>query len=141
MAEILGTDAASYPRRTETNPVETLYPISLRSILVQYSCVYSHHLSNAWVISGTEYGVLGKNALRELMEKIGVRELQLHKIYFSIPNYNQQDATFLGLFIFTDALHVSGCFSAYHQEHITVHTASGIVNQYCCTVLVDNTWL
>jgi len=45
-----------------------------------------------------------------------------------IPNYSQQDATFLDLFIFTDALHVSGGFSAHHQEHITVHTASGIVN-------------
>jgi len=49
-----------------------------------------------------------------------------------IPNYSQQDATFLGFFIFTDALHVSGGFSAHHQEHITVHTASGIVTQYCC---------
>jgi hypothetical protein len=33
---------------------------------------------------------------------------------------------FLNLFIFTDALHVSGGFSAHLQEHITVHTASGI---------------
>jgi len=49
-----------------------------------------------------------------------------------IPNYNQEDATFLDLFISTDALHVSGDSSAHHQEHITVHTASGIVNQYCC---------
>jgi hypothetical protein len=49
-----------------------------------------------------------------------------------IPKYSQQDATFLDLFIFTDALHVSDGFSAHHQEHITVHTASGIVNQYCC---------
>ena len=49
-----------------------------------------------------------------------------------IPNYSQQDATFLDLFISTDALHVSGGFSAHHQEHTTVHTASGIVNQYCC---------
>jgi len=47
-------------------------------------------------------------------------------------NYSQQDATFFLLFIFTDALHVSGGFSAHQQEHITVHTASGIVNQYCC---------
>ena len=47
------------------------------------------------------------------------------------PNYNQQDAPFLDLFIFTDALHDSGG-SAHHQEHKTVHTASGIVNQYCC---------
>ena len=36
------------------------------------------------------------------------------------------------LFISTDALHVSGGSSAHHQEHITVHTASGIVNQCCC---------
>ena len=49
-----------------------------------------------------------------------------------IPNYNQQDATFLDLLIFTDGVHVSGGSSAYHQEHITVHTASGIANQYCC---------
>ena len=44
------------------------------------------------------------------------------------PNYNQQDATFLDSFISTDALHVSGGSFAHHQEHITVHTASGIVN-------------
>jgi len=39
-----------------------------------------------------------------------------------------KDATFLGLFIFTEALHVSGGSSAHHQEHTTVQTASGIVN-------------
>ena len=50
----------------------------------------------------------------------------------TITNYTQQDATFLSLFIFTDAVHVSGGSSAHHQEHITVYTASGIVNQYCC---------
>jgi len=48
------------------------------------------------------------------------------------PSYNQQDATFLDFFISTDALHVSGGSSAHHQEHITVHTVSGIINQYCC---------
>jgi len=47
-----------------------------------------------------------------------------------IPNYNQQDATFLGLFISTDVLHVSGGSSAHQQEHITVHTASLIGWQY-----------
>jgi len=52
-----------------------------------------------------------------------------------IPNYNKQDATFLDLFISTDALHVSGGSSAPRQEHITVHTASGIVNRYCCLLL------
>jgi len=45
-----------------------------------------------------------------------------------ISNHSQQDATFLDLFIFTDALHVSNGSSAHHQEHTTVHTASGIVN-------------
>jgi len=39
---------------------------------------------------------------------------------------------FLDLFISTDSLHVSGGSSAHHKEHKTVHTASGIVNQYCC---------
>jgi hypothetical protein len=47
---------------------------------------------------------------------------------FFFPIYNQKDATFLDLFISTDALHVSGGPSAHHQEHITVYTASGIVN-------------
>jgi hypothetical protein len=56
-----------------------------------------------------------------------------------IPNYDQQDATFRDLFISTDALHVSGCSSAHHQEHITVHTASGIVNQYCCLAASSST--
>jgi hypothetical protein len=49
-----------------------------------------------------------------------------------IPNYSQQDAPLLDLFIFTDVLHVSDGSSARQQEHITVHTASGIVNFYCC---------
>jgi len=44
-----------------------------------------------------------------------------------ISNYGQEDATFLDSFIFTNALHVSGRSSAHHQQHITVHTASGIV--------------
>jgi hypothetical protein len=44
-----------------------------------------------------------------------------------IPNYSQQDATFLDLSIFTEAVHVSSGYSAHHQELTTVHTASGIV--------------
>ena len=56
------------------------------------------------------------------------------------PNYNQQDATFLDLFISTDTLRVSGGSSAHHQEHITVHTASGIVKQYCCLLLSWMRW-
>ena len=57
-----------------------------------------------------------------------------------IPNYSQQDGTFPDLFISTDALHVSGGSSAHHQEHVTVHTASGIVNQYCCLLLSWMRW-
>ena len=49
-----------------------------------------------------------------------------------IPNYSQQNATFLDLFNFTDAVYVSGGSSAHHREHITVHTATGVVNQYYC---------
>jgi hypothetical protein len=49
-----------------------------------------------------------------------------------IPNYSQQDAAFLDLFIFTDNLHISGSSSTHHQEHITVHKASGIASQNCC---------
>jgi hypothetical protein len=52
-----------------------------------------------------------------------------------LPNYSQQNAILLDLFIFTDAVHISGGSSAHHQEHITVHTASGTVNQYCCQLL------
>jgi hypothetical protein len=59
-------------------------------------------------------------------------ELKLNYPQILIPNYSQQDETFLDLFIFTDALHVSGGSSAHHQEHITVHTVSDIVDQNCC---------
>jgi len=55
-----------------------------------------------------------------------------------LPNYNQQDATLLDLFISIEAVHVSGGSSAHHQEHTTAQQLSGIVNQYCC-LLVDNT--
>ena len=57
-----------------------------------------------------------------------------------IPNYYLQDAVLLNLFISTDAGHVSRSSSAHHQEHITVHTASGIVNQYCCLLLSWMRW-
>jgi len=36
-----------------------------------------------------------------------------------IPNYSQQDATLLDLFIFTDARHVSGGSSAHHHNAIS----------------------
>ena len=49
-----------------------------------------------------------------------------------ITNYNQQDATFLDLFISTDALHVSGGSSAHHQEHVTVQYSF----RYCQPILL-----
>jgi hypothetical protein len=42
-------------------------------------------------------------------------------IVLGVPNYSQQDATFIDLLIFTYALHVSGGSSAHHQEHITCY--------------------
>ena len=72
----------------------------------------------------------------EAFKELQVRSRSLTFIHPCItnifPSYNQQDATFLDLFVSTDALHVSGSSSAHHQEHKTVHTASGTVNQYCC---------
>ena len=41
---------------------------------------------------------------------------------------------------FLKALHVSGGSSAHRREHITVHTASGIVNQYCCKLVSWMRW-
>ena len=38
---------------------------------------------------------------------------------------------FIYLFISADALQVSGGSCAHHQEHVTVHTTSGIVKQCC----------
>jgi len=37
-------------------------------------------------------------------------------------------------------LHVSGGSSTHHQEHITVHTASGIVNHYCHLLISWMRW-
>jgi hypothetical protein len=54
------------------------------------------------------------------------------KHWCTILNYSQRDAAFLDLFIFTEDLHVSGGFSAHHQENVTVRTASDIFNQPCC---------
>ena len=56
------------------------------------------------------------------------------------PSYNQQDATFLDLFVSKDTPHVSGGSSAHLRQHISVHTASGIVNQYCCLLLAWIRW-
>jgi hypothetical protein len=50
--------------------------------------------------------------------------------------YNQRDATYAVFFIIISALHVSGGFSAHHQELIkTVYAALGIVMLSCCLPL------
>jgi len=55
-----------------------------------------------------------------------------------IPNYNLQDATFHNLFIYTDAVHVSGGSSTHHQENITVYTAS-VLSTHTAAIVDDNT--
>jgi len=57
--------------------------------------------------------------------------IRASRMWFQITT-NKLQLFFIYLFISTDALHVSGGSSAHHQEHKTIHTASGIVNQYCC---------
>jgi len=61
-----------------------------------------------------------------------LRRTKRSKIEVVVPKEEEEEGEmqrFLNLFIFTYAVHVSGGSSAHHQEHITVHTASGIVNQ------------
>jgi len=78
---------------------------------------------------------------RQMSVKFPIYATKIHQIWSKvIPSYSQQDAMFLDLFISKDALHVTGCSSAHHQEHITLHTASGIVNQYCCLLLPWRRW-
>jgi len=71
-------------------------------------------------------------AMRLCFESASRSDIRMSVRRNIIPNYSQQNATFLDLVIFTDALHVSVASSAHHQERITVHTASGIVKQHCC---------
>jgi hypothetical protein len=49
-----------------------------------------------------------------------------HNVESISLKYNEQDAMFIYLFP-KIALNVLGGFSTHHQEHKTVHTASGIV--------------
>jgi hypothetical protein len=72
------------------------------------------------------------NTNGEVLKEVITFDIHMSVLRNIIPNYIQQDATFLDLFIFTDALHVSDGFATHHQEHASVHTASGFVNQYCC---------
>jgi len=53
--------------------------------------------------------------------------------------YNQRDATYTMFFIIVSTLHVSGGFSAHHQELIKLYVQPwGIVMLSCCLPLV---WL
>jgi hypothetical protein len=53
-----------------------------------------------------------------LSKKFGTFLIAKAHTVFQITANKMQ--SFLDLFIFTDVLHVSGGFSAHHQEHITV---------------------
>jgi hypothetical protein len=48
---------------------------------------------------------------------------------------NQQDALYRLIYYSKSALHVSGNVFTYHQEHLTVFTASGNVDPSCCWLL------
>jgi hypothetical protein len=54
--------------------------------------------------------------------------------------YNQRDATYTVFFIIISALHVSGGFSAHHQELIKLCGALGIIILSCCLPLVWLGW-
>ena len=56
---------------------------------------------------------------------------KVKKVNDLLPNYNQQDGTFINLFISTDALHVSGGSSAHHQEHNRTYSF-----RYCQPILL-----
>jgi hypothetical protein len=66
--------------------------------------------------------LLWKLRILQIIILFGIFYIHMSVYCNMIPNYNQQDATFFYLLIFTDALHVSGSSSTNHQEHITVHT-------------------
>ena len=62
-------------------------------------------------------------------------DVSRHCILLSITNKMQRYTIF---FITVNALHVSGSFSAHHQELKTVHTASGM---YQACLLVPLAWV
>ena len=77
----------------------------------------------------SNYGIKAARFTENLVAKYTLGNWQTGDLLQITTNKMQR---FLNLFIFTDDLHVLGGFSVHHKEHITVHTASGIVNQYCC---------
>ena len=63
-----------------------------------------------------------------------------YSIYLFTSKLHPKRCNVSYLFISIDALHVLAGSSAHHQEHITVHTASGIASQYCCLLLSKMRW-
>jgi len=59
----------------------------------------------------------------------------LRKVYYLIFQLQPKRCNYFWLIYFYKALYVSGGSSTHHKEHITVHSASGIVNQYCCRLV------
>jgi len=52
------------------------------------------------------------------------------KQFFKCILYNQRDATYTMFFIIISALHVSGSFSAHHQELIKLYVQPWVLS--CC---------
>jgi len=100
---------------------------------VQYTALYSTFVHGTrGVLPYRIFNSIKTRRKSVILKMFGCNIFNLCYSSCIIPNYSQQDATFLNLFTFTDVLHVLGGSSGHHQEHIIVHTASGIVNQYCC---------
>jgi hypothetical protein len=57
----------------------------------------------------------------EMSRHNGINQIKITQLQITANKMQH----FIYLFIFTDAVHVSGGSSAHHQEHTTVHTASG----------------
>ena len=109
--------------------------VCLYKYLSQYPSVYTNicHSIRLLIQTSVTVSVFLYKHLSQFDIHISVH----HEYIFKLQPKN---AAFLDLFISTDALHVSGGSSAHHQEHINVHTASRIVNQYCCYLLVWMRW-
>jgi len=102
-----------YNRRNETACGCSLFKVTRLKLL-----------RKIWTVIRDSFGAPGRTWIRYLTFIC----LCIPNIF---PNYNQQDAAFLDLFVSTDVLHVSGGSFVHHREHKTLHTASCIVSQYC----------
>jgi hypothetical protein len=106
-----------------------IVPDPLYTLSMKYTAVYYNNSSNLDLCVVIFSDTNGADFVCHMTFRFDIHMSVHHNI---IPKLQPTICSVFDLFIFTDALHVSGGSSAHHQEHITVHTASGIVNQYCC---------